>query len=254
MSHPRYGWRPDRPDQRDHLYATPAHVAAALPPSVSLRALCPPPFDQGQLGSCTANAIANAHRFDQMKQLLAHQFVPSRLFVYYNERAAEGTINSDAGAAIRDGIKSVAQLGVCDEALCPYLIGKFTRKPVARAYQYAARHKALAYQSVAQSLDQLRGCLAEGYPFVFGFTVYDSFESQAVAQSGVVPLPALHEKSLGGHAVLCVGYDDATERFLVMNSWGDGWGMGGYFTIPYAYLTNARLASDFWTIRVLAGA
>jgi C1A family cysteine protease len=252
MSHPQYGWRPDRPDQRDHLYAVPVHVAIALPPSVSLRALCPPVFDQGQLGSCTANAIGNAHRFDQMKQQLAVQIVPARLFIYYNERASEGTINSDAGAAIRDGIKSVGLLGVCDEAVCPYLIARFTRKPSARAYHEAIRHKAVIYQSVAQSLDQMKGCLAAGYPFVFGFTVYDSFESQAVAQSGVVPMPGLHEKSLGGHAVLCVGYDDATGCFLVMNSWGEGWGQGGYFTIPYAYLTNPRLAADFWTLRVLA--
>ena len=97
-------------------------------------------------------------------------------------------------------------------------------------------------------LNQIKGCLAHGYPFVFGFPVYESFESQEVAKTGVVPMPGSSEQMLGGHAVLAVGYDDATQRFLVRNSWGDGWGMGGYFTMPYAYLMDRGLSSDFWAI------
>jgi C1A family cysteine protease len=95
----------------------------------------------------------------------------------------------------------------------------------------------------------MRSCLAEGFPFVFGFTVYASFESAKVANTGVVPMPVLAEKVLGGHAVLAVGYNDKQKRFLVRNSWGTGWGMSGYFTIPYAYLTDSNLADDMWTIR-----
>lgn len=178
-------------------------------------------------------------------------FPPSRLFVYYNERAVEGTIASDAGAAIRDGVKSIAQQGVCDEALCPYDVEKFMQKPTRKAFIAATKHKAVSYQAVAQSLDQMKGCIAAGYPFVFGFTVYESFESQAVAKSGIVTMPAPHEKALGGHAVMCVGYDNATGHFLVMNSWGTSWGQAGFFEIPYAYLTTARLAADFWTVRVV---
>lgn len=246
----KYGWKPDIPDLRDHLYAVPHQVAIALPPSIDLRATCPPVLDQGQLGSCTSNAIANAHYFDQMKQGLALPFAPARLFIYYNERAMEGTIGQDAGAMIRDGIKSISKQGVCAESLWPYNVAKFAKKPTVKCFTAALKNIATSYQRVAQTLDDTRGCLAAGYPFVFGFTVYSSFESQAVANTGIVPMPT-HEKALGGHAVLCCGYNDVTQRFLVMNSWGTGWGMQGYFTIPYAYLTNARLASDFWTVRVV---
>jgi C1A family cysteine protease len=95
----------------------------------------------------------------------------------------------------------------------------------------------------------MKGCLASGYPFVFGFSVYESFESQEVKQTGRVPMPSPNEQLLGGHAVLAVGYDDSQRRFIVRNSWGKDWGMQGYFTIPYAYLLDDNLADDFWTIR-----
>jgi len=244
-----YGWVPDLPDQRDHVFAAPTAVLAKIPPKVDLRPLCPPVVDQGQLGSCTANAIGNAHRFDQLKQGLgAKSFMPSRLFIYYNERVMENSVGTDSGAQIRDGIKSVAQQGVCPETDWPYLITKFKIKPPAAAYKKALKYQALTYRRVTQNAAQLKSCLASGYPFVFGFTVYESFESQAVAKTGVVPMPAHSEKVLGGHAVLAVGYDDTTQRFIVMNSWSTTWGQKGFFTIPYAYLTDHGLASDFWTI------
>jgi C1A family cysteine protease len=97
----------------------------------------------------------------------------------------------------------------------------------------------------------MRGCLAAGYPFVFGFTVYSSFEGQEVAKTGVVSMPTPDEQVVGGHAVLAVGYDDASQAFIVRNSWGAGWGQEGYFTMPYAYLTTRALSSDFWTIRIV---
>ena len=96
---------------------------------------------------------------------------------------------------------------------------------------------------------QMRTCLAAGYPFVFGFTVYESFESQEVANTGIVKMPKRGEQALGGHAVLAVGYNDAKQTFLVRNSWGEDWGMSGYFTLPYKYLSNRNLSDDFWTIR-----
>ena len=246
-----YGWIPDLPDHRDYSYATPLRVAAALPTKVDLRRRCPPVLNQGDLGSCTANAIGNAHRFEQMKQGLAHEFPPSRLFIYYNERAMEGTINSDSGAMIRDGIKSVAKKGVCPETMWPYVISRFARKPPPPAVKEALRHQAISYLRIPQNVGQMKGCLASGYPFVFGFTVYDSFESQAVARTGTVQMPGPSETVVGGHAVLAVGYDDTKQRVIVMNSWGRGWGMKGYFTMPYGYLTDPDLAADFWTIRLV---
>jgi C1A family cysteine protease len=247
----RYGWVPDLPDARDYMYAAPVEMMAKLPSKVDLRPNCPPVYDQGQLGSCTGNAIAGAVQFDREKQKLKPDFVPSRLFIYYGERVIEGTVNSDAGAQIRDGIKVVAKQGVPPETDWPYDITKFADKPPPKAFTDALKDLAVSYSRVAQNLGQMKGCLASGFPFVFGFTVYDNFESQQVAQTGVVPMPASGESVLGGHAVVAVGFDDGQQRFIVRNSWGTGWGMQGYFTIPYAYLTDTGLASDFWTIRLI---
>jgi C1A family cysteine protease len=247
----RYGWVRDLPDHRDFLYAAPIAILQKLPAKVDLRPQCPPVYDQGELGSCTGNGIAGAFHFDEMKQKQAHVFMPSRLFIYYNERAIEGTTGTDSGAQIRDGIKSVAAQGVCDEKLWPYDIAKFADKPPESCYKDAKKHKVSSYQRLAQNLMQMKGCLASGYPFVFGFTVYESFESQAVAKSGQVPMPAPAESVLGGHCVMAVGYDDAQSRFIIRNSWGETWGMEGYCTMPYAYLSQSDLSSDFWTIRLV---
>jgi C1A family cysteine protease len=247
-----FGWVPDLPDHRDQLYAAPAPTIMALPAKVDLRNQCPPVYDQGQLGSCTGNAIAGAHQFDQMKEAANKAFAPSRLFIYYNERVIEGTVASDSGAQIRDGIKSVGQSGVCPETEWQYDITKFAVKPPPQSYTDAAKNKAIQYQRVARNLSQMKGCLAAGFPFVFGFTVYESFESPQVAQTGIVPMPAPKESVVGGHAVMAAGYDDSQQSFIVRNSWGTGWGLKGYFMMPYAYLLDANLSDDFWTIRLVA--
>lgn len=171
-SNARYGWIPDLPDQRDFMFAAPMKVQAKLPPSVDLKAQCPPVYDQGQLGSCTGNGVA------------------------------------------------------------------------------AAGQRAVSYSRVVQSLNQLKGALAAGFPVVLGFTVYESFEGADVAATGVVPMPGAGEKVLGGHCVVAVGYDDSSQRFIIRNSWGAGWGQDGYATMPYPYLLSSSLASDFWTIRM----
>ena len=246
----RYGWTPDLPDARDHIYSAPAIALAALPPSADLRGGCPPVYDQEQIGSCTANAIGAAFEFEVKKQGLA-DFMPSRLFIYFNERVMEHTVETDSGAMIRDGIKSVANLGVCPETSWPYDINRFRDKPAAQCYTEAEKNQVTVYRRVLQNLHQLQGALANSTPVVFGFSVYETFEGQDVAQSGVVPMPSRGEKLLGGHAVLAVGYDDASQRFIVRNSWGPNWGQQGYFTMPYAYVTNAQLAQDFWTIDVV---
>lgn len=246
-----YGWQPDVPDHRDHLYAAPLIYLAKLPAKTDLRKHCPAVYDQGQLGSCTANAIAGAIQYDRLKQKLKPSFIPSRLFIYYNERVMENSVQSDAGAQIRDGIKSVAKQGDCPEKEWPYVITKFTEKPAAACYKDALKYQAVQYQRVPQILNQLKGCLASGYPFVFGFSVYESFESAQVANDGIANMPSINDRLLGGHAVLAVGYDDSTQRFIVRNSWSDTWGIKGYFTLPYAYLTDPNLADDFWTIRLM---
>lgn len=244
----RNGWIRDLPDKRDHIYQAPPEHLAALPPSVDLRSQCPPVYDQGSLGSCTAQGIAAAIEFDRMKQGLP-SFTPSRLFIYYNERVIEHTVYSDAGAQIRDGIKSVNKQGVCPESEWEYNTALFATRPSAQCYTDALKDKAVSYQRVQRNLDQMRACLASGYPWIFGFSVYQSFENQDVAGHGIVPMPWPSEQLLGGHAVLCVGYKDDVQRFIVRNSWGDSWALQGYFEMPYEYLMDRQLSSDFWTIK-----
>lgn len=240
-----YAWNPDIPDHRDHAFASLA--ATPLPTHVDLRPGCSPVEDQGNLGSCTGNAIVGCLEFLEKKDGVPFQDL-SRLFVYYQERAIEGTIKQDSGAQIRDGIKAIANSGVCAEPLWPYNIAKFKNKPTVKAVADAKKHLITSYARIT-TLQDMKQCLADGYPFVFGFSVYDSFESAVVAKTGVVPMPTKTEKLLGGHAVAAVGYNDTTQRFIVRNSWGVAWGQVGYFTIPYAYLSNTNLADDMWTVR-----
>ena len=241
------GWVPDLPDQRDTLYGMVRAVPPHLPSSVDLRPLWSPVENQGNLGSCTGNSLAGAVEFLELKDKV-HFVDVSRLFIYYNERVIEHSVKEDAGAQIRDGIKTLVKQGVCSETTWPYVVSKFAVKPSAACYKEALKHQVTSYARI-QTLDEMRTCLADGYPFVFGFTVYESFESAQVARTGVVSMPKPGERTLGGHAVLGVGYDDAAKRFTVRNSWGADWGMKGYFTIPYDYLDNRNLSDDFWTIR-----
>jgi C1A family cysteine protease len=250
----RYGWQPDLPDNRDFVYAAPAGIVKKLPSKVDLRKQCAPVYNQEQLGSCTANAIAAAFEFGQFKQNPKNDFIPSRLFIYYNERVIENSVKTDNGAQIRDGIKSVNKQGVCTETIWPYDIKKFAVKPIAKCYQSALNHQATSYHRVSRTLNQMKGCLADGYPFVFGFTVYDAFEGEQVAKTGKLNMPKKGEQVVGGHAVMAVGFDDTTKRFIVRNSWGENWGMKGYFTMPYDYLLNENLSDDFWTIRLVEDA
>ncbi len=244
---PRYGWVPDLPDHRDLLYGAVRPVPAILPPRVDLRQTCSAVEDQGNLGSCTGNALAGAIEFLERKNKVP--FIDtSRLFIYYNERVIEGTVKSDSGAMLRDGIKTLKKQGVCSEKRWPYTISKFAVKPSAPCYKEALEHQITSYHRIV-TLDEMRTCLAEGFPFVFGFTVYESFESQEVAKSGIVNMPQPNERAVGGHAVLGIGYDEAEKRFIVRNSWGTGWGQQGYFTMPYDYVADRNLSDDFWTIR-----
>jgi C1A family cysteine protease len=239
-----YGWIPDIPDSRDLLYAA-IRPRVRLAPSVDLRPGCPAVEDQGRLGSCTANALAGNLEF--LDKAVDGTYVDvSRLFIYFNERVIEGTVEADAGASLRDGIKTLVKTGACAEKLWPYRIDKFAVRPPARCYTDAARHKVVSYHRVI-GLNEMLSCLSEGFPFVFGFTVYESFETPEVAKTGIAHMPKKKERALGGHAVLAVGYDRKAERFIVRNSWGERWGMKGYFTMPFAYLET--LAADMWTVR-----
>jgi C1A family cysteine protease len=249
-----FGWRPDKPDFRDKWFHNYKIVPGALTPRqdriVDLRHLCPPVWDQGDLGSCTAQAIAGVLQYNRIQDNL-ESFTPSRLFIYYNERKMEGSIMSDAGAELRDGIKSVAVDGYPHENLWPYDISRFSETPPEAVYQDAVKHKALTYYRLDNTkLNVLRTCLDGNETFVFGSMIYKSFY-EADSNGGMVPMPNDDDEGLGGHAMMCVGYDDFREVFIIRNSWGDRIGDKGYYYMPYRYLCNHNLSDDFWTIKTV---
>ncbi|VBB05746.1 cysteine peptidase histidine active site [Lucifera butyrica] len=242
-----YKLKPDSPDLRDYLYVAKTYKDAKdLPSMVDLRAQCSPVVDQGELGSCTANAIASGLREYLLLKAKQVWVALSRLFLYYEERLLEGTVEEDSGATIRDGMKVLKTIGVCPETDYPYDIAKFTDPPTEQALEDAKQYTISEYHRVT-SLTKLKTALAEEQPVVIGFYVYSSFESDEVAATGIVPMPnTWKEELLGGHAVLVVGYDDAKEWAIVRNSWGENWGDKGYFYLPYKYWSSG-LVTDMWT-------
>lgn len=247
-----YGWKPDLPDIRDFQFSAAEYTLKNLPSKVDLRKVIKLPiFNQGKCGSCTGNSAASAHMYCQMQQRTSYQFIPSRLFIYYNERLINKTTSIDCGAHLRDAVKVLNKAGVCPETSWPYDISKFAVKPDHDCYHEARKYQATKYERILQNLDSLKGCIAEGFPFIFGFSVYNSFEGKEVAKSGILNMPTSDERMCGGHAVIAIGYNDTTSRFTIQNSWGSDWGQEGYFTMPYDYMINPRLAADFWTIKLL---
>jgi C1A family cysteine protease len=264
MTRPRkiqgYGWRRDLPDPRDRIYTPPKGTivagAGALPGTVDLSEHMPPIYDQGQLGSCTANGIARCLEYEALRQS-EHAVTPSRLFIYYGEREIEGSVQWDAGAEIRDGIKVVASQGAPSETDWPYDIGRFTERPPEVAYADALNHQAIEYQRIVVGGPgaPMRSAIASGLPIVFGFSVPASFEDGSWdPRAEPLPLPGAGAQFIGGHCVTISGYDFTRSRFNVPafqceNSWGPGWGMSGRFWMDYRWFTPSRgLTDDLWVI------
>jgi len=229
----------------------------SLPPSIDLESAFPPVFDQGQEGSCTGNGWAGVWAFFELldlkqkcaapEEFSTTSFVPaSRQFIYYCERDHEGTIAQDAGSQISTGAWVLANIGCCDEAIWPYSQDNWETKPSTEAYEEAANHKILNSFALNDFLD-IKHCLADGYPVICGIEVFDNIESDEVAQTGILNMPTAEDKLQGGHCVVIVGYDDSTSRFKIRNSWGTTWGMNGYFTVEYCYIS--QYGSEFMTLR-----
>lgn len=250
------GWKPSLPDARDLLHTPSLFEVPAL---IDLRSGCPAVYDQGPFGSCTAHAACGAFEFDLLKQGLA-DFMPSRMFEYYNTRVLDGDVHQDGGGTIRNANKALAQKGVCSEQMWPYSGSLLLHKPTKSDYKAALAYRIKQYMAVSQDLAAMKATLASGLPIQIGFTVYDSFESDAVATTGIVPMPDLaSEGVLGGHAVLICGFADSitvngqalSNVFIVRNSWGASFGDQGYVYMPYDYFTNPNLASDLWIIQTV---
>lgn len=255
----KYSWRADLPDFRDTSFKQSGLISVnPLPSTVDLRPLCSPVFNQGDLSSCTGNALAGGLEFLELKELrekilAAEIFNPnkfvniSRMFIYWNERVIEGDTNQDSGAEIRDGVKSLATIGACLESEWPHLEENVLEAPPQKAFEDAQNHKISKYYRI-EDLNDMKACLYLGYPFIFGFTAYDQFESDQMAKDGMLQMPNPYDQMQGGHAVLCVGYDDSKQCMIVRNSWGSDWALDGYFYMPYSYISNPNLSDDFWMI------
>ena len=252
-----YGWRPDNKDIRDIKKTFDTQEVFKINKVTKLDHRdqhMPPVYDQGTLGSCTANAICGAFKYQSNVEKI-NNFDLSRLFVYYNERAIEGTIMSDAGASIRDGFKTINVLGICPEIDHPYVIKNFTVRPSPKAYLDAKDNKCTKYMSIRIHASTFKTALNNKYLVVFGFSVPDYFEDDVIAKTGIMP-NYTNQTLIGGHAVVAVGYDDNMEAngtkgfMLIRNSWGPEWGQGGYFWMSYAFV-NSGLLSDAWVVEVV---
>jgi C1A family cysteine protease len=240
---------------RDHVspldwkYRPNASVMRRLPAVVDLRRHCPPVYDQLHLNSCSANAIAAALRYDELKEGRPDVPSPSRLFIYYNERVLAGVVTTDSPVSLRDGYRTIAKVGTCPEALWPYQVRRFRRQPTPPCYRAAHGCRAIAYYRIRRAVSQMRACLADGYPFVMALAIHQSAKGRDVRRTGVLPVPTRGDRLLGGHAVLAVGYDHVRRLLLFRNSWGSGWGDHGYGYLPYAFVASSALTWDFWTMR-----
>jgi len=248
----KYGYLKDPKDPTDIRFRAVRSIEdnPIFPEKVSLRNRFKElPYDQGELGSCSAHAATGIFTYE-------HGGGPySRLALYYWERELEGTIDHDSGAYLRDAIKVLNAKGIGLEEHWPYDISKFTVQPPPIELQEGALNKITQYFSLDDGdANDYRQCLVDGYPFMLGIQIFQSFESDSVARTGVVPMPSQYENCLGGHAVAVIGYDEnfqgmGRRYYEVRNSWGVDWGDRGHFWIPGEYLENNQLGTDAWTIR-----
>lgn len=251
----RYGWKKDPLDARDHFAIHPPS-GLKYPVAGNCLEFEAPIGDQGQLGSCTAWGSLGAVASTEKE---AHGMAPdlAELAQYFWTREIEGTTGQDSGASIRDAFKALANKGYCPEALCPYVTKNFAKRPSPSAEAAAALKRIHSYQKIQQTQDAIKDSIIRKNPIVIGFTVYSSFETAVVSDLGKMPMPRKGESILGGHCVVIVGYD--SDGVICRNSWGQKWGYQpvgaksrGYFKMPWAFVTDSRYASDFWTMTAVA--
>ncbi|AMC13380.1 peptidase C1 [Liberibacter crescens] len=262
---PKYstGLQPSIYDSRDFYYSSPSSISMdLLPPKVDNTPAFPV-YDQGELNSCTANAFAAAIQYDRMKHWAKKDFIPSRLFIYYNERSLENRISYDSGiVTLRDGILTLYKQGVCPESEWTYdytygdkttglfpADSKAVTKPPETAYQHALAYRIARYERLPLQLSQLKACLAAGHVFVIGFAIFESwFAGENGTPLVVMPVPLVTDTTRTNHAVVVTGYDDETQLFKIRNSWGDNVGEKGHFYIPYICFLDPNIIFEVWVI------
>lgn len=209
---------------------------------IDLRNKFPQVYDQGKIGSCTANALCSIYEYD------TYNFKGSRLFLYYNERMLLNETDVDNGAYLSDGIFTLKTFGLCEEKDWPYIIENLFKKPTDDIYQKAKINFVIEAFSISNDIQTLKYWLQKNEPIAIGIAIYSNFMNFSVARTGNIGLPTANDRFIGGHAVVLCGYDDITQKFIVRNSWGSYWGDKGYFYIPYDYITDDNLCNDLWII------
>jgi C1A family cysteine protease len=260
MEH-QYKLKLSKLDGTEQIFNHGKFQALELPQEFDLRPNCPPVYNQGQQGSCTAHAGC-ACRVMLAKDLTLDL---SRAYLYYTEREIDGTTDEDAGASMKDIGVSIKKNGICPTTDMPYNDKDFTTVPTAKDIKDAMPYKIKGSKMVT-GIDGIKTALfTRAQPVLMGMTVYESMESEAVAQSGILPMPKRGEQVMGGHAVLIVGYKDSPKPslfgcikslftgksaglFIVRNSWGPDWGDHGYFYMPYEYLL--KYSDERWIMEV----
>ncbi len=243
-----FGWKPSTPDWNDQRFMLDLPTIT-IPRHVNLSGQCPPIWNQGAQGSCTGHGVGRAYEFDLKKQGI--DFMPSRSFIYANSRKIEGTFPQDSGSSVRDSVQGVARFGVPPSSLFPYNPGVCNLTPSPEVYAAAAKHKAISYQALSQDLTSMKACLASGFVFVGGFSVFQNFEDDRTSTTGLVSMPK--GRNIGGHCICFCGFN-SHNYFMFANSWGTDWGdpdFPGHGWFPPEYITNPNLASDFWVIRAI---
>ena len=240
----KFGALRDVHDMRDRMYRA-SPLAPPVPQHVDLREWGGPIKDQGEEGSCTGHAFSSARewiarRYEKASPILSPQCL------YSEELMANGSFPKDAGAMPRTACQALTALGVCETSLYPYVAGEITAPTAAQA-QNALKYKTGAYHRIG-SLRDFLSCLAEPrpWPVLVSFTVYLSFLTGPVAETGIMSMPKPGEATDGGHEVLCLGYDFPKQLALMQNSWGDGWGQRGYFWMPLDVINAPN--TDLWMV------
>ena len=210
--------------------------------SIDLRNKFPQVYDQGKIGSCTANALCSIFEYD------TDSFKGSRLFLYYNERLLINETDKDNGGYLSDGILTLKNYGICEEKYWPYIIENIFNKPSEEAYEKAKKNYIIEAISIENELEIIKYWLNKNEPIALGIAIYSNFVNFSSARNGKIGLPTIDDKFIGGHAVILCGYNDNTKEFILRNSWGSYWGENGYFYLPYSYITNKDLCGDLWII------
>jgi C1A family cysteine protease len=251
MKHNLTGWKKERRDLRDQEFKPGFMARFGMPREIDLsKSKLPRIEDQGSLGSCTCNAGTSAVEYVAIK-LGKSVTELSRLFLYFAVRHWTEKVTGDVGAQNRDVVKTLAKFGVCHEATWPYKVEDFEKPPQPQQITEAKQHLITQYWR-CPSLYSIKVCLAQGFPLIGGFTCPESLESDETTKTGIVQYPKPDEAYVGGHAVLFVGYNDATKLLKFENSWGTNWGDKGFGYLPYKYV-ETWLADDFWTVRMATG-